>query len=241
MNNASGPQFYGRIFWRIFCCCLVQYDRQVILLPLQDTFSLSDELKLRTMPQTKQNNSSRFLLLTGLVAAAAACRLLPPTVNFAPIGAIALFGGACFASKRAAFLVPFAAMLLSDLVLNLTRYADHNMAWKMSMMAYLPFACIVCFGFLMKNRTRNIGALIGGSLGASIIFFLVSNFSWFVAYHPWNLTALLKCYSDAVPFFRGTLASDAIYTALMFGALALVENQAPGVKRELATVKIDNH
>jgi hypothetical protein len=63
----------------------------------------------------------RFVVLVGMILAAAASRLIPHPPNFAPIGALALFGGACFSSKRAAFLVPLAAMLLSDLAIGLLR------------------------------------------------------------------------------------------------------------------------
>jgi hypothetical protein len=41
-----------------------------------------------------------------MILAAAAFRILPHPPNFNPITALALFGGAHFADKRAAFLVP---------------------------------------------------------------------------------------------------------------------------------------
>ena len=66
-------------------------------------------------------NSPRFAIIAGLILAAAASRLLPHPPNFTPIGAVALFGGACLADKRLAFLVPLAAMFLSDLVIGLHR------------------------------------------------------------------------------------------------------------------------
>lgn len=44
----------------------------------------------------------RFPVLMGMILAAAASRLIPHPPDFAPIGAMALFGGACFAHRRAA-------------------------------------------------------------------------------------------------------------------------------------------
>jgi hypothetical protein len=64
-------------------------------------------------------NNTRSTVLTAMVVAAAAIRLMPHPPNFTPIAAMALFGGAQFADKRAALLVPLAAMLLSDLALGL--------------------------------------------------------------------------------------------------------------------------
>src|SRR3989442_15488674 len=65
--------------------------------------------------------AARFAVLFGLVLVAAASRLVPHPPNLTPIAAMALFGGAYFPDKRAAFLVPLAAMFLSDLVLGLHR------------------------------------------------------------------------------------------------------------------------
>ncbi len=46
----------------------------------------------------------RFAVVTGLILLAVASRLLPHPPNFAPIGAIALFGGATFASRRVVYV-----------------------------------------------------------------------------------------------------------------------------------------
>ncbi|MGB5288418.1 MAG: DUF6580 family putative transport protein, partial [Ignavibacteriaceae bacterium] len=51
----------------------------------------------------------KFWILTLMVFAASFVRLIPHPPNFAPIAAIALFGGAYFNKRWAAFLVPLAA------------------------------------------------------------------------------------------------------------------------------------
>ena len=67
----------------------------------------------------------RFLVLTGMIALAIGVRLLIHFVpgvlpwNFTPVEAMGLFGGAYFSSRRDAFLVPLAAMALSDLIIGL--------------------------------------------------------------------------------------------------------------------------
>jgi len=63
-------------------------------------------------------NKSRLSLLTVMILAATAARLIPHPPNFSPIAAMALFGGAASADKRAAFLMPLAGLFLSDLVLG---------------------------------------------------------------------------------------------------------------------------
>lgn len=62
----------------------------------------------------------RFRFLTVLVLLAAAGRLVPHPPNFAPVAAVALFGGATLGRRWSAFLVPLSALLLSDLLLQLT-------------------------------------------------------------------------------------------------------------------------
>lgn len=47
------------------------------------------------------------------------CQLLPHPPNVSPIEALALWGSAVVANKRAAFLVPLTALFLSDLALGL--------------------------------------------------------------------------------------------------------------------------
>jgi len=59
----------------------------------------------------------RFATISGLILLAALSRLLPHPPNFAPITAIALFGGAYFTNKRLAFLVPIIVMVLSDVII----------------------------------------------------------------------------------------------------------------------------
>jgi len=57
---------------------------------------------------------ARTLVITGIVLAAAGLRLAPHPMNFAPIGALALFGGAYFSSKREALAIPLLSLILGD-------------------------------------------------------------------------------------------------------------------------------
>ena len=75
-----------------------------------------------------------FWVLTLMVFIAAFVRLLPHPPNFAPIAAMALFGGAYFNKKSLAFAIPLIAMFLTDAIIGFYSYA-----W----MVYLSFALIV--------------------------------------------------------------------------------------------------
>ena len=95
--------------------------------------------------------NKRSIVLVGIVVAAALARLVPHPPNVTPIAAMALFGGACFVDRKMAYLLPLAAMLLSDLVLGYTRYG----LWSMLAIQPVVYACILA--------TTALGQLIDGS------------------------------------------------------------------------------
>jgi hypothetical protein len=161
----------------------------------------------------------RFFVLAGMILAAAASRLIPHPPNFAPIGAMALFGGACFAQKRWAFVVPLAAMFLGDLVLGLHRLMP---------VVYGSFAMIVCLGFRLRRR-RTVVPIAGAALASSVLFFVLTNFGvWALgSWYPKTLGGLVACYVAAIPFFHNTLLGDAVYSTVLFGGLALAEKGLP--------------
>lgn len=166
-------------------------------------------------------NKNRFKVLAALVLAAAAARLLPHPPNFTPIAALALFGGASFDSKRAAFLVPLAALFLSDLVTGL---------YAILPVVYGSFILITCLGFWVR-RQPGPGRLALATVGGALLFFVVTNLGvWlFEKYYPKTLAGFVECYVAAVPFFRNTLLSDLLYSALLFGGLAFAEMRWPAI------------
>jgi hypothetical protein len=182
------------------------------------------------------------LVLAAMILLAALSRLLPLPPNFAPIEAVALFGGALFANRRLAFLVPVLAMLASDLVLGVTRGATYlqyvtSVAYLPSLLAnYLCIAATVVLAFGLRGRVTG-SRVLGYSLAGSVLFFLVSNFAvWVTAFvvpgYPACSTGLLPCYVAAVPFFKTTLVSTLVYSALLFGGFALLRSRVPALRAQ---------
>ena len=68
-----------------------------------------------TMTLSKMNPT----WVIGVIILLAMFRLVPHPPNATPIAAMALFSGAVFSNRALAYLVPLAAMWLSDLVLGL--------------------------------------------------------------------------------------------------------------------------
>jgi len=164
-------------------------------------------------------NKPRFIVLAGIILAAAASRLIPHPPNFTPVAALALFGGASFARKRTALLVPLAAMFLSDLVLGFSTITP---------VVYASLALIASLGFWLRRRPTVSRTLTAAVAGAGL-FFVVTNFGvWALGtLYPKTAAGLAECFVAAIPFFRNTLVSDLLYTALLFGGFALAEKRWP--------------
>ncbi|WP_337244195.1 DUF6580 family putative transport protein [Luteimonas sp. gir] len=183
-------------------------------------------------------------VLAGMILLAALSRLLPLPPNFAPIEAIALFGGAYFARRGLALAVPLLAMALSDVALGIARggaYVEYftTPAYLPSIAAnYLCIAltCVLAFGL----RGRVTGPrVLGYSLAGSVLFFLVSNFAvWLSASfnpaYPACSQGLPACYAAALPFFKTTLLSTLFYSALLFGGFALMRERLPALRPQTA-------
>lgn len=184
------------------------------------------------------NTNMRYVILGSLIAMAVFSRLLPHPHNFTPVGAIALFGAAYFPRKWMAFMVPFAAMWLSDLFLNNVTYARmfpeyyQGFQWFGSAWVYGAFVLI---GLMGMATLRKVTALrVGGSaLGASVLFYLVTNFAvWLTgAMYPKTIAGLTACYAAGIPFFGNTLLGDLVYAGILFGVFEWAQRRYPVLAR----------
>ncbi len=165
----------------------------------------------------------QFLVVAGVILAAAASRLIPHPPNVTPIAAMALFGGAHLADRRLAFLIPLAAMFLSDLVIGL-----HGLL----PVVYASVALVVCIGFWLRARTSAL-RVATAALAGSVAFFVITNFGVWASgsMYPKTLEGLVAAYVAAIPFFRNTLIGDAVYVALLFGGFALLQRLAQVSRR----------
>jgi hypothetical protein len=164
----------------------------------------------------------RFRFALALIVLAALTRLLPHPPNFTPIGAMGLFGAAYFGNKRLALIIPFAALFLSDLILNNVVYSQYytSFTWFTSSWIYLGFALVMLAGYFMLRNDRSPSRLFAASLTASLLFFLVSNLSTWLGsgLYPQTFTGLMTCYIAGLPFIGNTIMGDLFFSAVMFGS-----------------------
>lgn len=183
--------------------------------------------------QVEKENETRLeprvLVVGGIVVAAAALRMAPHPLNFAPIGALALFSGAYFSSKRAAACVPLLALVAGDFFTGFHRLIP----W-----VYASFLLSVAIGFGLR-RKKSVARIGTATVAGSIQFFLVTNFALWasaIGSYPKTWAGLGECYTAGLPLLGNTLASDALYAALLFGGMALAEKRFPSLREPLAAM-----
>ena len=162
----------------------------------------------------------RFLLAIFLVVLSVSMRLVPHPWNLTPVGAVALFSGACFDRKRWSFIVPFAALLASDLL----GHTFHQLTF----VVYATFALNIVVGMLIRDRRRSPAIVAAGATASATIFYVVTNFAmWTISTtYPKTPAGLATCYIAGIPFYGTMLAGDLIYSALLFGTFVWVERRS---------------
>jgi hypothetical protein len=160
-----------------------------------------------------------------LIVLSAGWRILgahvPVLSNFAPMMALTFCGAVYFRDKRL-WLVPFAALTLSDFYIN-HYYATvfhEEWSWPSILTRLTCFAFALPLGALVASG-KNWLTLLGGALGCSLFFYVATNTdAWFcdpyyvkTAAGWWQaLTTGRPEFPPTIWFFRNTLASDLLFT-----------------------------
>ena len=166
------------------------------------------------MEKTNPKNQKRPLAL-GLILTGVTFRLLPHLPNFTPVGGISLFSGARLRGWQA-FGVPLIIMAVTDPIMGRTLgYPAYTL---ITPAVYGSFLINVWIGSYLR-RTESPWWIGGAALLASTQFFLITNLALWASgiSYPLTLSGLLACYAAAIPYFGRTLASDLLYTGLLFG------------------------
>ena len=177
----------------------------------------------------RENLLYRLLLALAIIAIAAALRIAPHPWNFTPVGAMALFSGAVIKDRRLAFAFPLLALFAGDVFVGLYKPG-------VMLLVYTSFSVSVLIGRWVQDH-RSLGRISGATLLGAIQFFLITNFGvWALGnFYPRTFAGLTACYAAGVPFFWNTLAGDAFYSALFFGAFALAERFIPILRESALT------
>lgn len=139
----------------------------------------------------------------GLIILLALSRLIPHPPNFTPILGMAVFSGAIINKKIVAYLVPLAAMLLSDLYLGFHSGMP---------IIYFTLAICVLIGTFIESRVTILNSILGISAGV-LVFYLITNFTvWYGSgMYENSFSGLITCYVMGLPFLQNTFISSLIY------------------------------
>lgn len=177
----------------------------------------------------------KFGIIVLMVVAAAATRFMPHPPNFTPIGGMALFGAAHFAKKYWAYLIPFLALWLSDLILNNVVYSSPDGFTWITSFGLWNFAAFGMIVFLGSNILKkiNLPNIIGASVIGSLVFFLITNFGVWASdplnMYADNIAGLTAAVAAGLPFFWNTLAGDIVYVGVLFGGYEIAKNIYPSL------------
>ncbi len=166
-----------------------------------------------------------FIITTALILAAVILRIVFNKLqmwNFSPITAMALFAGYTYKDKRFSFLVPIAAMLISDLFIGI-----HSGMF----VVYSAFCLATCIGILISGKS--VARIISGSLVSSLVFFLFTNLVFWYSpeLYPLTIEGQLQSYIAALPFFQSSLLSDMMFTAILFSAYYFLRQRTAVTER----------
>ncbi|HET8897735.1 MAG TPA: DUF6580 family putative transport protein [Rhodanobacteraceae bacterium] len=172
--------------------------------------------------------SPRTLTLIALIVGAVAVRLLIHFVpgvlpyNFTPVEAIALFGGALFADRRLAVLVPLVAMFVSDLIIGLHMLIP---------LVYALIVATVWLGGRLRGRI-SAGRVAIAAIVSTTGFYLVTNFAvWALGtMYPHTGSGLVACFVAGLPFFQWQLAGSLLWCTLLFAGWALLSQRFSGLR-----------
>jgi hypothetical protein len=155
----------------------------------------------------------RFLPFAGPLS------VLPHAWHFTPLAASLLFFGA--RGSRRQMWVPLVLLAATDVVLTKYIYA-YAFSWD-QLVIWAWYAAILWLGTNLREKA-GFWRVVGAALTSSVSFFLISNFAVWAAsgMYPRTFSGLMMCYTAAIPFFRGTAASDLFFSLAFFGVPALV-------------------
>lgn len=201
---------------------------------------IKQRIIFRFINKMKKVLNTRFLIISGLILLAAISRFLPIAVpsmaNFSPVGAMALFGGAYFAKKQWAFIVPIMALWLSNLVLNNVFYTKYypTFSFGFELAVFVSFALVIAIGIVLLKKVNIVNLLTANILG-TVGFFLISNFFVWAGgnMYPQTIEGLGMCFTMGLPFLKNTLLSNLLFSAVMFGTFEYFKTQV----KELAVMR----
>lgn len=164
--------------------------------------------------------------------------LFPP--NFSAFYGLAFCAGAFF-PRHVKWWLPLGTLVVTDIALDVYYHSFS----AMQLVNYVAYAFLILLGTRFNHRSRFLGLLAGGILGAILFYLLTNTASWlFDAEYTKDLAGWIKAltvgrsgFPPTLEFFRNTLMSGGLFTGLFAGALKLTEAPEPAEEKEPETAE----
>lgn len=164
-----------------------------------------------------------------VILSAVLLRLFPHVPNFAPVGAMALFGGT-YIGKKYALGIVLVTLVISDYLLLYVHpfsvqfftfshvYPLTALFHSTTLYVYGSFLLNIGIGMALR-RHISVQNIALASITSSILFFLITNFGvWATGMYSRSTVGIWESFVMGIPFFRATVFGDLFYNGLFFGA-----------------------
>ncbi len=176
-----------------------------------------------------------LLLIIAVIAllrvAGSYSRELSPLINFTPVGAMALFGGAYFNGNLKPFAFPLLTLFIGDVFLSFTVFSEFRSgllytgwAWT-----YIAFALMTLAGKVVVKDV-NVKTVLTATLVCVLIHWVVSDIgAWLMpgSLYPKTASGYIACLVAAIPYETRFLAGTLLYSGIMFATFEWLQQRYP--------------
>ena len=166
----------------------------------------------------------KIALIIALIAIAVSWRIINHSYMIAPnfeLVTVVTVIAAIVLGFKAALIVPFASMAVSDLIIGNT--SIFIFTW--SAFLIIGLGAILLAKLNQKSKTQ-ILCSIGFAIFSSFFFFALTNFGvWVQGWYPATWSGLVECFTLAIPFYRTMLIGNIIMVPAAVAAYQFVKNR----------------
>lgn len=178
------------------------------------------------MPAYNMNtrNTVLILMIIGAIAMRFVTFEFQQLSNFTPVGAVALFAGTYFTDKWKSFLLPLLVLFVSNIGINYLYTGQVTLFSWFDLVTYSCFALTVFIGTFIKKV--NVLNVLAGSVLSAVLFWLITDMPFLYGnFYTHDMSGYITSLTNALPFLRNMIMSDAIFGLLLYGGFELAKNK----------------
>lgn len=134
--------------------------------------------------------------------------------NLSILGAVAIFGGAYLGQSFKTMALVLLGIWVSDIIINMQYFEGITLFYEGYIFNVLSYIATIAIGYYALRENKSTVNIIGAGMFSAIAFFIISNFGAWVgtSLYTKDISGLLQSYIAGIPFFRGTLFGNVIFT-----------------------------